>query len=294
MRRSYWEKNIFELIRRTSTSMPVDVENAIRKARRLEAAGSQAQWALDEMLAGIHAARESDTPLCPDTGALAFYFRVPVGFDTNALAAVVRSAVSRATRAGYLSQNTLDAVSGARYPTNIGHELPAMYFDQGGRKNVDVRLVMKSAASENEGAQFSLPCGDLGVDCDLNGVRACALETVVRAQHSGQGPGVLGICIGGDRSTGQAHARQQFLKKVGERSRVRLLSRLEDRILKDSRKLDIGPMGSGGKSALLGVSIDSLSRLPGSYFVTISYMGWALRRRGAVMGPEGGVHRWLY
>jgi fumarate hydratase class I len=53
-------------------------------------------------------------------------------------------------------------------------------------------------------------------------------------------------------------------------------------------------MGLGGRATLLGVKIGVLSRLPASYFVTASYMCWAFRRRGALLGPEGGVDRWLY
>jgi len=45
---------------------------------------------------------------------------------------------------------------------------------------------------------------------------------------------------------------------------------------------------------LLGAKIDTLSRLPASFFVSISFMCWAFRRRGALLGPEGGLHRWLY
>jgi fumarate hydratase class I len=104
---------------------------------------------------------------------------------------------------------------------------------------------------------------------------------------------VAGVCIGGDRCTGHAHAKEQFLRKLGDRSPVKTLARLEARILKDAQGLGIGPMGLGGKTTLLGVKIGALSRLPASYFVTVAYMCWAFRRRGVLLGPEGGVQRWL-
>jgi fumarate hydratase, class I len=50
----------------------------------------------------------------------------------------------------------------------------------------------------------------------------------------------------------------------------------------------------GGSTTLLGVKIGAISRLPASFFVTVSYMCWALRRRGVVLGPRGGIKRWLY
>lgn len=38
-------------------------------------------------------------------------------------------------------------------------------------------------------------------------------------------------------------------------------------------------MGFGGKATVLGTKIKSTYRLPASFFVTVSYMCWAYRRR---------------
>jgi len=294
MSRSRWEKNIFELIRRTSTDLPMDVEAAIRRALAREKKGSSAWWVLETLLRNVDLARKTDAPICQDTGALLFYCGVPVGFDTNALVAETRAAVSKATRLGYLRQNTIDSVSGAPYATNVAPASPVFHFQQGARKRVDVRLVMKGGGSENRGCQYSLPNEDLGADRDLEGVRRSVLDAVWEAQGNGCAPGVLGVCIGGDRATGYAHSKEQFLRKLSERSPVKILAKLEHRIVHDSAKLGIGPMGLGGRTSLLGVKIDALSRLPASFFVSVSYMCWAFRRRGALLGPEGGVNRWLY
>lgn len=294
MRKTCWERNLLELIRRTSTDLPADVEATLRRALRQEKKRSHAAWMLESILENASIAREKCIPICQDTGVLAFYFRVPVGFDTNMLVARTCSAVSKATRNGYLRQNAVDSLSGASYPANVAHGSPLFHFQQGARKTVDVRLIMKGGGCENVGRQYSLPDGDLDADRDIAGVRKCILDAIWRAQGLGCAPGVLGVCIGGERESGYAYAKEQFLRKTSEKSPVRGLARLEDRIMKDSRMLGIGPMGMGGGSSLLGVKIGVLSRLPASYFVTVSYMCWAFRRRGAVLGPEGGIHRWMY
>ncbi|MBN2301716.1 MAG: fumarate hydratase [Lentisphaerae bacterium] len=294
MRKAHWEKNLFELIRKTSTDLPADVEAAIRRALLKEKKNSRAAWVLTTILENAAIARKNDTPICQDTGVLQFHFGVPVGFDTNALVAMTRSAVSRATRYGYVRQNTLDSVSGASYETNIAHGSPVFHFQQKARKTVDVRLVMKGGGSENVGRQFSLPDAEIGASRDLEGVRKCILQAVWEAQGNGCAPGILGVCIGGDRTTGYTHSKEQFLRKIGEKSPVKLLAKLEERIIKDCRKLDIGPMGLGGRATLLDAKIDALSRHPACYFVTVSFMCWAFRRRGVLLGPEGGIKRWLY
>jgi fumarate hydratase class I len=291
---SQWETSLFELIRRTSVDLPSDVEHALRRSLSVEKKNSRARWVMDTLLQNVQKARENDAPLCQDTGSLVFYFHVPPGFDTNALVAVTRVAVARATRLGYLRQNTFDSVSGETYETNVAHGAPIFYFEQCARSTVDVRLLMKGGGSENMGSQYSLPDERLQAGRDLEGVRRVVLDAVVAAQGNGCAPGVLGICIGGDRATGYEHAKAQFLRKLDDKSEVKVLARLEDRILKESRQFDIGPMGLGGTTALMGVKIGALSRLPASFFVTVSYMCWVLRRRGALLSVKGGLKQWLY
>lgn len=294
MRSALLEKNLLELIRRTSTDLPADVEVSLKRALNRERRESHAHWVLESILKNVALAREQSAPLCQDTGTLNFYFSVPVGFDTNALVAVTRSAVSKATRLGYLRENTIDPLTGAPFETNIAPGAPVFHFQQGARKSVEVRLLLKGGGSENMGQQYSLPDAELEAGRDLEGVRRCVLDAIWRAQGNGCAPGVLGVCIGGDRCGGYAHAKEQFLRKLSDKSPVRKFGRLEDRILKDAQQFGIGPMGMGGRTTILGVKLGALSRVPASYFVSVSYMCWAFRRRGVVLGPGGGLHRWLY
>ena len=294
MRSSHWEKNLFELIRRTSTDLPSDIELGLRRALKREQRDSRAWWTLATILKNIDIARVNQTPLCQDTGTLIFYFRVPGGFDTNMLAARTRAAVSRATRHGFLRQNTIDSISGAPFAPNIAPSSPVFHFEQGARKTVEVILIMKGGGCENVGMQYSLPESRLKAGRDMSGVRACILDAIYQAQGRGCAPGVLGVCIGGDRATSYTHSKELFKRKLGEHSSVKALARLETGLLKEAQQLGIGPMGLGGHTTLLGIKIGALSRLPASYFVSVSYMCWAFRRRGALLGPEGGVKRWLY
>lgn len=287
-----WEASLFELIRRTSVDLPVDVEQALRRAYKIEKKDSRARWVLNTILENVQKARENDAPLCQDTGSLIFYFQVPVGFDTNFLVAVTRMAVARATRFGYLRQNTIDSITGESCATNVAHGAPIFYFEQCARTTVDVRLIMKGGGCENVGRQYSLPDSELNAGRDLEGVRRCILDAIVSAQGNGCAPGILGVCIGGDRATGYECSKAQFLRKIDDRSSVKVLARLEERILKESKQLAIGPMGFGGTTALLGVKIGSLSRLPASFFVTVSYMCWAFRRRGVLLSLRGGFKKW--
>jgi fumarate hydratase class I len=120
------------------------------------------------------------------------------------------------------------------------------------------------------------------------------LDAVLQAQGKGCGPGILGVCIGGDRATGYEYSKQQFLRKLDDSHPDPELDRLEKDIVDTSNKLGIGPMGFGGKTTLLGAKIGVLNRLPASFFVSISYMCWAYRRQGATLDSSGNVRQWLY
>jgi fumarate hydratase class I len=112
-------------------------------------------------------------------------------------------------------------------------------------------------------------------------VRKCILDAVVKAQGYGCAPGILGVCIGGDRATAYEVAKEQLLRPLGKEgdSADPTLRRLERQVLKDANSLGIGPMGLGGKTTLLGVRIASRPRVPASFFVTVAYMCWACRRK---------------
>ena len=82
-------ETILELIRRTSTQLPHDVVTAITAARKNEAAGSNADVALDVIGCNIGLAQTNSLPLCQDTGTILFYVHAPVGYDQIASFEVV-------------------------------------------------------------------------------------------------------------------------------------------------------------------------------------------------------------
>ena len=90
----------------------------------------------------------------------------------------------------------------------------------------------------------------------------------MQAQGKGCGPGILGVCIGGDRATGYLHSKEQLLRTLEDASPDPALAALEQEIVRGANKLGIGPMGFGGKTTLLGCKIGVLNRLPACFFVS--------------------------
>ena len=261
-------------MRDTSSSLPDDVEAAIASAKRRERRGSSAAVVLGTILDNVALARREGTPLCQDTGTLAFY--VDSSLRRRVTIDKIKQAVRIATERGWLRKNCIDAVDGRSYDDNCAEGAPVVHYADG---IGGVTLVMKGGGSENMSRQYSLPDASLGAGRDLAGVRKCLLDAVVNAQGYGCAPGVLGVCIGGDRATGYEVAKEQLLRRLDDRSSDPRLAKLEARILKEANSLGIGPMGLGGRTTLLGVKIAARTRVPASFFVTVAYMCWACRRR---------------
>jgi len=256
------------LIRETSSLLPEDVLAALRKASRREARGSSAAVVLKTILDNCALAKAKGTPLCQDTGTLTFF--VDERLRRKVTPEVIKRAVAIATEHGYLRKNTIDSLTGKSYDDNVCEGAPVIHYV--GRAGVT--LVMKGGGSENMSRQYSLPDSALGAGRDLAGVRKCVLDAVQKIQGYGCAPGILGICIGGDRATGYEIAKEQLLRPLDEKP-----SPFEAKLLREANSLGIGPMGLGGKTTLLGVKVAARSRVPASFFVTIAYMCWALRRR---------------
>jgi fumarate hydratase class I len=285
--------SILELIRRTSTILPDDVVKAVTAARGNEVEGSNADVALNVIGCNIGLAKESSLPLCQDTGTILFYVHTPAGYDQIEFEETAVEAVRAATKKGYLRQNSVDSISGKNSGDNTGPGSPVFHFHQWRAPHVEVKLMLKGGGCENMNAQYSLPHPDFG-GRDLKGVENAILDCVLQAQGQGCGPGILGICIGGDRGSGYDNAKVQLLRTLDDTNENAELAALEQRVVEKANQSGIGPMGFGGKTTLLACKIGKLNRLPASFFVSIAYMCWAYRRRGANLDENGAVTEWLY
>lgn len=277
---------IVALIRDTSSSLPGDAERALRRALRREEKGSGAATVLSTILKNVRLARKDGTPLCQDTGTLTFF--VDERLRAKVTPEVIGRAVAKATELGYLRRNTIDSLSGASVDANVCEGAPVIHYippmagcTRRGAKlgPACITLIMKGGGSENMSRQYSLPDVSLGAGRDLEGVRKCVLDAVFKAQGYGCAPGVLGVCIGGDRASGYEEAKLQLLREIGGASKDRRLRAFEKKLLEECNSLGIGPMGLGGKTTLLDVHVGSRPRVPASFFVTVAYLCWAARRR---------------
>ncbi len=291
-------ESMVELITRTSTDLPPDVRAAMRVAVAGEVPSSRAGQALAIIAQNIDQATSCDGPICQDTGMPTFEVKVPVSMNQIWMKQQIREAVAEATRRGKLRPNSVDSITGENSGDNLGPGTPIVHFEQWEEPDIEVRLILKGGGCENTNAQYSLPAelDHLGrADRTLDGVRKCILHAVWKAQGKGCGPGAVGVCIGGDRTSGYLGAKEQLFRTLDDTNPDARLAAIESSVMDEANRLSVGPMGFSGRTTLIGCKIGALNRLPASFFVSIAYDCWAFRRLGVRLdASSGAIASWMY
>ena len=290
--------SVVDLITRTSTDLPPDVRAAMSRALDGEAPATRAGQAMTIIAQNIDQAASCDGPICQDTGMPTFEVKVPLGANQIWMRQQIREAVAEATRRGKLRPNSVDSITGENSGNNLGPGTPIIHFDQWENPDIEIKLILKGGGCENTNAQYSLPAEleHLGrADRSLEGVRKCILHAVWKAQGKGCSPGAVGVCIGGDRTSGYSHAKEQLFRTLDDRNPDPRLAALEDSIMEEANTLTVGPMGFSGRTSLIGCKIGAQNRLPASFFVSVAYDCWAFRRLGVRLdATTGAITSWLY
>src|SRR5216117_3280665 len=294
---SFFE-SVLQIVVRTSTDLPPDVRAAMKTARDAEPDGTRGSQALTIIAQNIDLAVDGEGAICQDTGMPTFAIKTPVGASQIWMRQQIREAVAEATRRGKLRPNSVDSITGKNSGDNLGPGMPIIHFDQWEKDVIEIKLILKGGGCENTNAQYSVPVElpHLGrADRTLEGVRKCILHAVWNAQGKGCAPGAVGVCIGGDRTSGYVHAKEQLFRTLDDVNPDPRLAQLEASIMGEVNKLGIGTMGFGGRVSLIGCKVGVQNRLPASFFVSVAYDCWAYRRLGVVLdATSGAIKRWLY
>jgi fumarate hydratase class I len=290
--------SVLQLIVKTSTDLPPDVRAAMKTSLDTEPAGTRASQALTIIAQNIDLASDVEGAICQDTGMPTFEIKAPVGANQIWMREQIRQGIAEATRRGKLRPNSVDSITGKNSGDNLGPGTPIIHFEQWERGDIEIKLILKGGGCENTNAQYSVPVElpHLGrADRTLDGVKKCILHAVWQAQGRGCSPGAVGVCVGGDRTSGYLQAKEQLFRSLDDVNPDPRLAELEASIMSTINTLEIGAMGFGGRVTLIGCKIGALNRLPASFFVSVAYDCWAFRRLGVVLdGTTGAIKDWLY
>ena len=269
---------IVELYRKVATSIPPDVEEAIKSSLLLEEEGSAAKSAISIILENIKLARDTSRPICQDTGVPVFHVQVPMGLSQLEMKETILDATRIATEKVPLRPNAVDVISEKNSGDNTGTGFPVIYLEETSGNSLIIDLMLKGGGCENVGQLYKLPALELNAQRDLEGVRKCVIDAVQKAQGKGCPPYIIGVGIGSAKDQVTRLSKSQLMRRLNDMNSIEELAFLEKRLLGEINGLGIGPQGFGGRTTALGVKIGVNHRHPASYFVDISVSCWADRR----------------
>lgn len=226
-----------------------DVEAALQKAIRNED-HARPKKILQHILENAEVARLENIALCQDTGLPAVFVEIGKGVDISGLDLEV--AINRGVEEGY----------GRGYLRNSVVRDP-LVRDQGTHFTP---CLIHTSLSRNQGLKLTVLPKGFGCEnktklkmfnptASLDEIKDFIISTVEDAGPDACPPYILGIGIGGSSDYACQLSKEALLRPINKRSPLAHVARLEEALLKEINQLNIGPMGLGGKTTVLGVNI---------------------------------------
>jgi len=269
-----------ELLRKTVVKLPKDVEDAIRKAYASET-DEVPRMQMKAIVDNIDMAIKTTTPMCQDTGVTIFYVAVPKDCKVDVGKGVIEG-VRRATKEVPLRPNAVHPITRKNPGDNIGERMPYINWRIHDKDHIEITVMTKGAGSENM-SQLAMLAPSQG----LKGIKEFVLSTVLRAGSNPCPPTILGVGIGGSSDIAMKLAKEALLRPINERHKDPEIAKLETDLLEAINMLGIGPMGLGGKTTCLGLSIEYAYCHTASLPVGINVQCWSGRRGTVKIFPDG-------
>ncbi|KAA0005370.1 MAG: fumarate hydratase [Thermoplasmata archaeon] len=275
------KKGVVQLIRKAETELPADVISALEKAYEVEEGIAKTQ--IGAILENIKLARESNRPMCQDTGIQTFFVTVGVEFPyIDKLRDLIVEGVKTATKEIPLRPNTVDPFTGENHEDNLGDHIPYITWDFVDGSDVHITALPKGGGSENMSKLGMLKPG-VGIE----GVKDFVVEEMIKAGGNPCPPTVVGVGIGGGADLSLKLGKKALLRPVGVRHKDKTVAAVEEELIKRINDSGVGPMGLGGKTTVLDVHIEKAHRHPASLPVGIVVQCWADRRASMVIHSDG-------
>ena len=226
-----------------------DVYQSLKDARSQET-GISAQ-VMDILLENADVAVREHLPICQDTGLVTAY--VTLGQDIHidgSLVENIQKGVSQGYTKNHLRASAVDDPLFARH--NTGDNTPAIIYTnvvEGDTFQID--LMAKGFGSENMSALKMLKPAE-----GLDGVKQFVLDTIKAAGPNACPPMVVGVGIGGTFDYSAYLAKKALLRPLSQSNPDPQYADLEQQLLREANKLNIGPMGLHGHTTVLKVQAE--------------------------------------
>jgi len=241
-------KTVKELCIKANIELRGDILSALKSARRKES-NAKAGRILDIIIYNARLAKRKKVPICQDTGMVVVYLKIGRGVrmkdDINKAA---EKGVAQAYKDGYFRKSV---VTDPLLRENSNTNLPPVIYTQiiPGDK-IDIIVAVKGFGCENcSRIMMFRPMDPASL------IEAFVVDTVRESGSKACPPVYIGVGIGGTLDKAVSLSKEATLRPVGKYNKKPYVASMERRLIKKINRLKIGPMGVGGNTTALGVSI---------------------------------------
>ena len=235
---------ISELCIKANTVLRGDVLTALKMALRKEK-NKRAKDILEKIIRNSQVAKKESLAICQDTGLPCVF--VELGQDiriTGDLKQAINKGIEAGYRRGYLRNSVvLDPLSRGK----SGFSPAVIHIDMVKGSRLALTVIPKGFGCENK-TQLKM----LRPTAKIAEIKKFIVEVVKTAGPDACPPYIVGVGIGGSADYAAFLAKKALLRKI-----IRKISKLEKELLIQINKLNIGPMGLGGKTTALAVNIQT-------------------------------------
>lgn len=242
------EKKVKELCLKANTDLRPDVMKELKASYRKEK-NKLAKKMLKVLVENAEVAKEEKLPICQDTGVAVVFLEVGSSVHiVGDLLKAVDKGVEEAYRKGHFRKSV---VSDPVKRVNTGTNTPSVvHVDIVKGDKVRISVLPKGFGSENKSV-----IGMLNPTCTDDDIVDFCVSVVEKAGPDACPPYVLGIGLGGTMDLAALLSKKALLRGVTSKSRKKHIEKIEKKILKKANDLNIGVMGLGGKTTVMGVNV---------------------------------------
>ena len=229
-----------------------DISQAIENAQRNEEL-QIAKDVLQQLIDNNRIAADEQIPLCQDTGMAVLFVEYgdKVVVKDGSFKAAVEEGVRRAYIDGYLRKSVVtDPVFDRK---NTKDNTPAVIQTE----IVEGDKIHIVAGGKGFGSENMSAIKMLTPSAGVEGVKKFVLDTVAHAGPNPCPPMVVGVGIGGTFEKAAQLAKRATLRPINTSNPDERYASLEEELLTEINKMNIGPAGLGGKTSALGLNIET-------------------------------------
>lgn len=245
------EKSVEKLFISANAELPRSLENLIRESQKSET-NETAKNIFCDMCKNLSLARENEIPICQDTGMAVLF--VEVGQDVHFINGSLNEAINNGVKKAYLDgKMRCSIVKDPILRGNTNDNTPALIH----YSIVDGDKVKLTAAPKGFGSENMSKTKMFTPSATEEDIINFVVDVVRTADANPCPPVVLGVGIGSDFEGCALLSKKALCRDISISNENEYYKELEEKMLKEVNKLNIGAQGFGGDITALKVNIET-------------------------------------